>query len=278
MADSEQDADLPALVAETRAIWDGKAEFWDARMGEGNAFQRLLIGPAAERLLAIRPGETVLDVACGNGVFARRLAHLGANVVATDFSARFLELARARSAETEQGDRIDYRLVDATDEEQLLALGEGRFDATVCNMALMDMPTIDPLLRALTRLLTPTGRFVFAVQHPAFNSNGVALGAEVAPRDGQLVETRSVKVVEYLRLAPGKGPGMPGEPAPHWYFHRPLTVLFGACFAAGFVLDGLEEPSFGPEEARDRPLSWLSFSDIPPVLVARVRKAATAAR
>ena len=44
--------------------------------------------------------------------------------------------------------RIEYRLVDATDKEQLLALGEGRFDALVCNMVLMDMPVIDPLSRA----------------------------------------------------------------------------------------------------------------------------------
>lgn len=268
MTDAAPDLDLPDLVAETRAIWDDKAEFWDAGMGEGNAFQRRLVGPATERLLAVRTGETVLDVACGNGVFARRLAELGANVVATDFSARFLELARARSVPNAA--RIEYRLGDATDEAQLLALGEGRFDAAVCNMALMDMPTIDPLLRALARLLNPAGRFVFAVQHPAFNSNGIRLGLEENECEGRFVETRFVKVVAYLGLPAGKGPGMPGEPVPHWYFHRPLGALLNACFAAGFVLDGLEEPAFAPEDAADPALSWLNFPEIPPVLVARV--------
>ena len=257
------------LVPETQAIWDEKAEFWDERMREGNAFQRVLIGPASERLLAIQPNERILDVACGNGVFARRLAHLGARVVATDFSARFLELARART--TAHADRIEYRLVDATDEDQLLALGEGRFDAAVCNQALMDMPVIEPLLRALARLLSPTGRFVFSVPHPSFNSLGCRWGVESEVRDGRLVETRHVKVIDYLRVPPGKGPGMPDEPAPHWYFHRPLSALFGACFAAGFVLDGLEEPAFSPEDSSPAPLSWLNYHDIPPVLVARGR-------
>ncbi len=270
MTDVQPEVDGRDLVAETRAIWDGKAEFWDARMGDGNAFQRRLVGPAAERLLAVRAGETVLDVACGNGVFARRLAELGANVVATDFSARFLDLARARP--TPHVDRIDYRLVDATDEAQLLALGEGRFDAAVCNMALMDMPTIDPLLRALARVLTPAGRFVFTVQHPAFNSNGIRLGVEETECDGRFVETRFVKGVAYLGLPAGKGPGVPDEPAPHWYFHRPLGVLLGACFAAGFVLDGLEEPAFTPDDVDDSWLSWLNFPEIPPALVARVRR------
>src|SRR4051794_6707697 len=87
---------LDALRHETRRIWDAKAEYWDARMGEGNQFQLVLVGPSSERLLAIRPGETVLDAGCGNGVFSRRLASLGARVVGTDVSERFLERARAR--------------------------------------------------------------------------------------------------------------------------------------------------------------------------------------
>ena len=262
-----------ALVAETRAIWDAKAAFWDARMGDGNAFQRVLVGPAVERLLAVRPGETVLDVACGNGVFARRLAALGAQVVAVDFSERFLELARARDHAADTGDRVDYQLVDATDEAQLLALGEGRFAAVVCNMALMDMPVVAPLLGAGRRLLAPGGRFVFAIPHPAFNSNATRLGIEEEDRAGEIVETRSVRIAGYLDVPPGKGAGMPGEPLPHWYFHRPLGELLGACFAAGFVLDGLEEPAFGPGDASPSPLSWANFPGIPPVLVGRLRPA-----
>ncbi|MDP9364114.1 MAG: class I SAM-dependent methyltransferase [Chloroflexota bacterium] len=260
--------DERALVPETRAIWEAKAAFWDERMGEGNAFQRELVGPASERLLGAVAGETVLDVACGNGVSARRLAALGARVVATDFSQAFLDAARARGGE--HAARIDYRLVDATDEAALLALGEGRFTAVVCAMALMDMPTIAPLTRAVARLLAPGGRFVFAVQHPAFNSNGVRLGVEDGGPEDRAGTVRYVRVTDYLRLPPGKGVGMPGEPEPHWYFHRPLAELFGVCFAAGLVLDGLEEPAFAPARGGGG-VSWLDYTEIPPVLAARWR-------
>jgi 2-polyprenyl-3-methyl-5-hydroxy-6-metoxy-1,4-benzoquinol methylase len=251
-----------------REIWDAKATFWDERMGEGNAFQLELIGPAVERLLVVRPEERVLDVGCGNGVTSRRLAQLGARVVAIDSSARFLELARSRSRDLAH--HIEYRLVDATDEKQLLALGEGHFDALVCNMVLMDMPIIDPLLRAGRRLLTPGGRFVFAVQHPAFNSNAVHFCAETETRgDGIEVTTHAVKLSNYLMVPAGKGPGMPGEPAPHWYFHRPLHELFGAFFQAGFVLDALEEPALRTQDMNPHELSWSNLPGIPPVLVAR---------
>lgn len=261
---------LEAIAQETQRIWESKAAFWDERMGEGNQFQRVLVGPAGERLLRIRAGELVLDVACGNGVMSRRLAQLGAKVVATDFSPTFLERARVRAPE--YAGSITYVLADATDEAQLLALGEGRFDAAVCNMALQDMPTVDPLLRALVRLLKPSGRFVFAVPHPAFNiPGGSTFALEEHDRAGELVEVHSVRVSDYLRAQPSKGVGMPGEPVAHYYFHRPLGVLLGFCFAAGFVLDGLEEPVFGPEDQAGRPLGWANYKNIPPVLVARLR-------
>ena len=264
-----------ALARQVHEAWEKKAAFWDEMMGEGNAFQRVLIGPATERLLQVRPGETVLDVACGNGVFSRRLAQLGARVVAVDFSEKFLELARTRTEKAGYGEAVEYLLADATDEEQMLALGEGRFDAAVCNMALMDMSTIDPLMRALRRLLNPGGRFVFSVQHPAFNSNAIRLTLEEEDREGALVETYAIKVTGYLHVPPGKGAGMPGEPVPHPYFHRPISELFGACFSAGFVVDGVEEPSFAkPEDGpAKRALDWENFVEIPPVLVARARPA-----
>ncbi len=77
------------------------------------------------------------------------------DVTACDFSEVFLEHARARTSE--HADRIDYRLLDATNPTDLASLEEHVFDAVYCGMALHDMATIDPLLTALQVLLTPTG-------------------------------------------------------------------------------------------------------------------------
>jgi 2-polyprenyl-3-methyl-5-hydroxy-6-metoxy-1,4-benzoquinol methylase len=266
---SESSVDPRALNEEVREIWEQKADFWDARMAEGNLFHRELVSPATERLLAIQPGEVVLDVACGNGALARRMAALGAHVVAVDFAETFLACARARTVE--HADRIEYCTVDATKRDQLLALGRQRFDAAVCSMALMDMAGIGVLAATLPDLLRPGGRFVFSVQHPCFNSNAVAITGEEGLVNGLLSTSFAVKVSRYLTLPPGKGTGMPGEPVPHYYFHRPLSRLLGEFFAAGFTLDGLEEPQL-PDDPAARPvLNWTSVRDIPPVLVARLR-------
>jgi 2-polyprenyl-3-methyl-5-hydroxy-6-metoxy-1,4-benzoquinol methylase len=262
------------LNQQVQQIWDSKAAFWDERMGDGNPFQRVLVGPASERLLDVQPGQVILDVACGNGVFSRRLAELGAQVVATDFSAVFLDRARARN--TPYRDRIEYLQVDATDETALLALGVGRFDAVVCNMALMDIVQIDPLLRSIPLLLKPEGKFVFTLLHPCFNIAGATtLGVEESNSNGTLDVVYYIKVVDYLHVAMLKGAGMPDEPAPHYYFHRTLSALLGACFAAGLFLDGLEEPAFPADYPSQRPVSWLRFTHIPPVLAARLRPASS---
>jgi 2-polyprenyl-3-methyl-5-hydroxy-6-metoxy-1,4-benzoquinol methylase len=257
-------ATLDERNAAVRNRWDAKAAFWDEHMADGNQFQLELIGPALERLLQVQPGERVLDVACGNGINARWMARLGAEVLGIDFSRVFLERARART--TPWDERITYQEIDATAEAELLALGAGTFNAIVCSMALMDMAEIGPLLRASRRLLAPGGRFVFSVQHPPFNNNSIALMGERPAAD---ISAYFVKVGAYLTVPPGLGAGMPGEPTPHWYFHRPLHELFGEFFAAGWVIDGLEEPRFATASEDPHRLTWSNMPDIPPVLVAR---------
>ena len=91
------DSDFPGLNTEVRRVWDANAEWWDDRIGDGNAFQCELIEPVTERLLQVSPGEVILDVACGAGRFARRMAELGAYVVAFDFSERFIARAKQRT-------------------------------------------------------------------------------------------------------------------------------------------------------------------------------------
>lgn len=256
---------------ETQDAWDANAAFWDERMGEGNDFVEVLEWPAMERLLELRTGERVLDIACGNGLTSRRMAKKGAEVVAFDFSPEMIAHARRRTSD--ESDKITYLVLDATDETALLALGQGQFDAALCSMALFDMAEIRPLMRALTKLLRPSGRFVFSVLHPCFNNPSVTHVGEMTDRRGRIETLYSVKVFGYMTPLTAPGVAIVGQPRPHLYFHRPLQDLIGAGLEVGMVLDGLEERAFGPNHPQGRSaLSWGgNLSEIPPVLVARMR-------
>jgi 2-polyprenyl-3-methyl-5-hydroxy-6-metoxy-1,4-benzoquinol methylase len=268
----------PEQVAEdnraAREAWNANAAFWDKRMAEGNDFFQTLLWPAVERLIGPIAGRRVLDAACGNGVTSRRLATLGAQVTAFDFAEQMIAHARERSAA--HNEKIDYRVLDAADEAAMLQLGEGAFDAALCNMALMDMADIGPLLRAVRRLLKPASAFVFSLCHPCFNHAGASPTAELIEREGKFKTQYAMKVCRYLTPEKVCGVAMVGQPQLHPYFQRPLGELLGQCFAAGFVLDGLEERSFPPNHPQGT--FWLSwsgnFSEIPPALVARLRSPA----
>jgi len=262
--------DLTAAHAETHEAWEVNAAYWDDRIGEGNDFVNHLIWPATERMLGNVAGRRILDAACGNGLYSRRLAELGAEVVAFDFSSALIERARARS---EEGQSIAYHVLDATDGAALLMLGPGTFDAVISQMALFDISDIRPLLRAVSRLLKPAGRFVFSMMHPCFNNPSATHTAEREDRDGEIVTTYAMKVYGYLSATARRGAAIRGQPKAQVYFHRPLQTLFGQCFEAGFVLDALEEPAFSPDHPSGSDgLSWGgTFSEIPPVLMVRLR-------
>jgi hypothetical protein len=65
-----------------------------------------------------------------------------------------------------------------------------------------------------------------------------------------------------------------GQPVSQYYFDRPLHILFNACFRAGMVLDGLEEPVFNhphdDSKVGSMHVNWVYYNEIPPVLVAHL--------
>jgi 2-polyprenyl-3-methyl-5-hydroxy-6-metoxy-1,4-benzoquinol methylase len=268
---SEQSPDFPEYDGKIDSAWNNIAEWWDDKIGDGNVFQDYLTEPASEKLLELKPGERILDIACGAGRFTRRMATHGVTILAIDHSEKFINRARKRTADN--SDRIEYRVVDATDKSTLLALGNRSFDAAVCTMAIMDMSSIEPMISTLPELLKAGGRFVFSVTHPAFNSGTAQLIAEEIYKDSYLVTISGIKLTEYIRAFPYKGVGIKGQPEPQYYFHRPISMLFNTCFKYGFVLDGIKEPVF-PEDLDNEnvsPLNWIKARSIPPILVARMR-------
>ena len=204
---------------ENLTTWEMNADFWDKKMGdESNVFHREIVRPNTELLLEIKPNDYVLDIACGNGNFSKRLAEQGARVVAFDFSEKMINNARQR--QSKHLANIDFRTCDATDYEQIMSLrGKVQFDKAVANMAVMDISFISPLFKAVHELLKDRGIFVFSTHHPCF----------IRPDD------------RYTTAFSYKGEAIIGQPLQQNYYHRSLQELFSCCFNAGFMIDGFFE-------------------------------------
>jgi SAM-dependent methyltransferase len=112
-------------------------------------------------LAGLRPGLSVLDLACGHGDLARRLAARGAQVTGLDFSAVFLDRARADAAAA--GVSVDYV---AGDMRQLP--WTDRFDRVLCWSTAFGYFSDDvnrAVLDEIARVLRPGGRLVMDVDN-----------------------------------------------------------------------------------------------------------------
>jgi len=252
--------------AESLAIWNRIAGWWDGVLGEGNEFQRELIMPSTDRLLAIQPGESVLDACCGNGNYSRRLVVQGAKVIAFDGAAPFIEAAKKRSPENS----IEYHVIDATSAFDLEKIPSRTFDAAVCSMALMDLPTITPLLESVFRSLKANGRFVLSIPHPCFNSNRTKMTAELITDQGQMRQNYGISISHYITPFTEPSSGLLNQPEPHFIFHRPIKEWVNAFTAVGFVIDAIDEPTFTEPAKNTNTFSWKKRSEIPPVMLFRL--------
>ncbi|MGE0870343.1 MAG: class I SAM-dependent methyltransferase [Kofleriaceae bacterium] len=118
--------------------------------------------PAA-RLVAfaqIRPGQRVLDVACGTGVVALAAARAGAGVTGLDLTAPLLAHARENAAI--MGAEIDWHEGDV----EALPFADASFDVVVSQFGHMFAPRADVATRELLRVLKPGGTIAFATWPP----------------------------------------------------------------------------------------------------------------
>jgi ubiquinone/menaquinone biosynthesis C-methylase UbiE len=129
----------------------------DAAIWSGASYERLAetYAPIHERVvaaLAIEPGESVLDVACGTGGVALRAARAGADVVGVDISAD--QLAKAHRAAESEGLAIRFDEGDC----QQLPYAAAAFDAVASSFGAIFAADHERTAAELARVCRPGGR------------------------------------------------------------------------------------------------------------------------
>ncbi|MEE8189423.1 MAG: methyltransferase domain-containing protein [Kiloniellales bacterium] len=199
---------------------DPPAQRWDPERYARTARFVADLGLPLLGLLAPTAGERILDLGCGDGELAEKIAASGAAVVAVDSSPEQVAAARARG--------LDARVANAT------ALGfDAEFDAVFSNAVLHWVLDPGAAIDGIWRALKPGGRLV-----------------------GEMGGQGNVVQISGALAAALDRRGLDGRAAVPWYFPAPAAYR-AKLEARGFLVDSIElieRPTPLPGEMED----WLA--------------------
>ena len=234
---------------EATRSWEEAAEEFARRFEtDEELFHKYMLNPVLLDLLGDIRGKTVLDLACGEGHFSRKLVQLAGGdiqITGVDGSQTLIEIARKKSQPFSHC--LGFEVGDAS---SLGMLSSHSFDVVVCNMALMFIKRFEETIQEVSRVLKPCGTFVLSILHPCFLTPGSEWILEISPDTGK--EKRvGWKIDHYhLRLV-YHGVLRVCETKETYYFCRTLEDYFQALRKGGFLIADLREPAL-PKEMTEK--------------------------
>lgn len=115
--------------------------------GQDQRWKRMLVA-----LADVRPGARVLDLACGTGDITYEIAARGADATGLDVTIRMLDLANAKRS----GTPVHFLAGDM----MALPFAAAQFDVVTSGYGIRNVPTIQPALSEIHRVLRPGGLFL----------------------------------------------------------------------------------------------------------------------
>ena len=139
--------------------WDKQAEWYNNLLSQNpDSYQERVIKPNLIRLMAIKSGEKVLDLACGNGFFSVVFQKAGAEVIGIDSAPKLIEMAKKNKG-------IDFQVNSA---DKLSNIADRSIDQIACVMAIQNIENVKGVLAEAKRVLKPNGKLHIIMSHPSF--------------------------------------------------------------------------------------------------------------
>lgn len=236
--------------------WGGVADWYDSVVRDDGSYQKNVVLPNLLRIVDPKEGMTVFDTACGQGYFSRAFAEAGARVMASDISEELVEIAKQEEVARERGGTIEYHVAAADD---LSFAEDASADVVTIVLALQNIENLSGTVAEASRVLKPSGRLVFILNHPAFRIPKRSGWGEEA---GKKQEEGSKRGAVGLSMGAGRKiyrridvymsdfrteiDMTPGEVDPKRKkttvsFHRPLQSYFKALSKSGLAVTRFEE-------------------------------------
>ena len=216
-----------------KTSWGNVAHWYDDLLKKDNIYQNEVILPNLVKLMKIKSSDNILDLACGQGIFSREFAKLGAKVTGVDISDELIKIAKKKSESN-----INYFVSSANN---LSFINNESFDIVSIILALQNIDNISSVFMECYRVLKTKGKLYFVLNHPAFR----------VPRksDWEYDEKNKMqyrRVGRYLSETMVNIDMNPGEKNQKYKqftvsFHRSIQTYFNSLNTSGFSVSNLFE-------------------------------------
>ena len=211
--------------------WEQSANWYSDLLKDAQStYQGRVILPNLLRLMNLKKGETVLDLACGPGFFSGEFYKYGTKVIGVDISDKLIEIAKK-----ELSKEIEFRVGDAAN---ISFIKDNFIDKVVIVLAIQNIREINSVFKECNRVLKKNGKLFLVINHPSFrilkeSSWGYDEKNKIQYRriDRYLSELKSE-----IQMHPGDNPE-----EVTLSFHRPLQSYFKSFHKNKLVVARLEE-------------------------------------
>ncbi|MFL6212378.1 MAG: class I SAM-dependent methyltransferase [Blastocatellia bacterium] len=231
------------MAYDTKTTWDACGAAFDRYTSTEDSFSENIERPVIEALFGDLMGASALDLGCGSGVYATRLAACGARVVGVDLSAAMLDLARERARL--HGVALDLLIADIA---RPLPFADAQFDLLFTATALHYVEDLGGVMREMARLLRPQGRLIASLLHPMSTARFPLHRSEDS--NVERWEGRAAWPAHYFGAArrrietPWLGFGNVSDEGQRLdCFHHTVSDYFAAAQSAGLHIKQLREPA-----------------------------------
>src|SRR3989338_7911676 len=217
-------------MLQKQTSWSPVASWYHELIKSGKGtYQHDVILPNILRLLNPKKDQTILDLACGPGFFAREFRKSGAKVIGIDISPELIAFAKKEVRD------VEFFVASA---DAIPMVKEKSVDVVTIILSLQNIENMAGVFAECQRVLKSRGRLFLVLNHPAFR---IPKASEWGWDEQRGVQYR--RLDNYLSEARAKIEMHPGDdPSVYtWSFHRPLQVYMKALAKQGFCISRMEE-------------------------------------